>query len=295
MGSSQSYLSPEAALTVAVVAGAVGLGYTQMSQVSKPGLSSSSSEDVSTDKRKSKRKKQAKQAKTADPNIPSDISAAAQAQVTPVVIPFPEVIPGQFDKTPIVAAESPSTRDATSKPKKSKKKKTKISTPDTTAPAVSSSVENQSESSSPSSPKPKGKRSPPQTSPTSSSILARPLQQSTVSIDTDGSWTRVESRRKPSSAVEGPAGPSADPTTSDAGITSSVTGNSSPVAERTDDDDSVFLTHVRDSTEPRRTLAEKLAPKPNKTAVDELRMPVPRSFHVAFLSSQLSSCVMTTG
>lgn len=270
MGSSQSYLSPEAALTVAVVAGAIGLGYSQMSQVSKQGPNSTSGEDVNTDKTKSKKKKQAKPAKTADPNIPSDTFAAAQVPVTPVVVAFPEVIPGQFDKTPIVAAESPSTRDATSKPKKSKKKKAKASAPDTTAPGASSSVENQSESSSPSPPKLKGKRSPPQITPASSSILARPLQQSTVSIDTDGSWTRVESRRKPSSAIEGPAGPSADPTTSDAGITSSVTGNSSPVAERTDDDDSLFLSHIRNSTEPRRTLAEKLVPKPKKTVVDDM-------------------------
>ena len=53
------------------------------------------------------------------------------------------------------------------------------------------------------------------------------------------------------------------PAASDAGITTSVTGTSSPVTERTEDE------HALATEENRRTLAERLLPKPRKTHVEE--------------------------
>jgi len=49
----------------------------------------------------------------------------------------------------------------------------------------------------------------------------------------------------------------------------SLTGNSSPVAERTEDEAQVY--NSRNLPEPRRPLAERMLPKPRKTGVDELR------------------------
>jgi hypothetical protein len=59
----------------------------------------------------------------------------------------------------------------------------------------------------------------------------------------DERWTRVEARRKKApvqpqdSLSETAEATAADVTTSDAGITTSVTGNSSPVTERTTEDE----------------------------------------------------------
>ena len=58
--------------------------------------------------------------------------------------------------------------------------------------------------------------------------------------DHDERWTRVEARKKKASVPrqdDGAGASGADVTTSDAGITTSVTGNSSPVTERTTEDE----------------------------------------------------------
>jgi hypothetical protein len=164
-------------------------------------------------------------------------------------------------------------------PKKSKKKKKGKSSAAPTAatgvtvPDAPSAAGYHSDSSA-EHPQPKAKR-PQKSSPSSSQHTRAPALQSTISIDTDGSWTRVGSARRkqhaagPASTSEGPSGPSADPTTSDAGVTTSLTGNSSPVAERTEDEEPMYSS--RDGPETRRPLAERLLPKPRKTGVDELR------------------------
>jgi hypothetical protein len=127
---------------------------------------------------------------------------------------------------------------------------------------------------------------------TSASEPTKPLQQSITSIDTDGSWTRVGSRRRgvkgnDTSSAGGTAHSAAptSTTTSDAGIaTTSPTADSSPIAglftaaqlaEDREGEGASFLLNVNereqgsdDST--RRTLAEKLLPKPKKSGVDEL-------------------------
>ncbi|KAF8958676.1 hypothetical protein BDZ97DRAFT_1906406 [Flammula alnicola] len=268
MGSAQSYISPEAAVTVLVVAGAVGLGYTQIG----PSASNPSAPSVSSAPGTAKKGKKNKQTKAV--GAPGDISETGSANKylppsEPRVVAS-EVIPGQFDPTPTATPEPPA-QEATSasKVKKSKKKKGKAAGPEPVAQTVSSSVDYLSESSVKA--KTKNTKRQQQEAPlnSSSSQLTRPLQQSTTSLDTDGSWTRVGSHRRGPAANDADSTPSAEPTTSDAAITPSVTGNSSPVAER--GEDQTFLLNVsRDSGENRRTLAEKMLPKPRKTGVDDM-------------------------
>ncbi|OBZ66879.1 hypothetical protein A0H81_13181 [Grifola frondosa] len=88
-----------------------------------------------------------------------------------------------------------------------------------------------------------------------SSSARKPKKSSTPkpTVDTDGPWTRVEARR--SKANVSASAPS------DAGITTSVTGNSSPVTERTEDEV---------TNEGKKTLTEKLLPKPRKTGVEDM-------------------------
>jgi len=281
MGSTQSYLSPEAAITVIVVAGAVGLGFTKVGTTTHTAVTSGEGAAQKGKKKKTK-------------VTSGDISAAGSASRTqkstpePRVVTFPEVIPGQFDDTLLqTTAESSAPEATVAKSNKSKKKKGKATASDIAPQHVSASVDYLSESSIkvPSRPKNTKRAShnqqspqPPSSStaaPSSSPPLARPLHLSTASLDTDGSWTRVASRRNRGAAASDDKNlHSAEPSTSDAGITTSHTGNSSPVAERTEDE-SFLLQQPRSSAsrnsgeENRKTLAEKLLPKPRKTGVDE--------------------------
>ena len=83
---------------------------------------------------------------------------------------------------------------------------------------------------------------------------------------------RVETKKKvarDATKADAPAGegrPQLEVSTSDAGITTSVTGNSSPVTERTEDESALADSGI---SENRRTLAERLLPKPRKTGVEE--------------------------
>ena len=85
----------------------------------------------------------------------------------------------------------------------------------------------------------------------------------------DDGWTKVEAKKtaRAQQKASGSGAPQLEVSTSDAGVTTSVTGtgNSSPVTERTED------SQLADSAtlENRRTLAEKLLPKPRKTGVEE--------------------------
>ena len=243
MGSAQSLISAEAALTAAVVAGAIGLGYSQYSH--KPNVSAQDSATPPPGAKKGKKKKPASQSDS------TNLGSTSSSQVG-----APDAVPGQFDPTTLAAPED----TPVPKPKKGKKKKGKAI--NDTATTVSS-ADNRSESSAGQS-KHKSKRQS-----AAPSQLTKPLKQSTTSIDTDGSWTRVESRRRThhetaSVSGEGPSGPSAEVTNSDAGATTSATGNSSPVAERTEDEAFILSTG-----EHQRTLAERLLPKPRKTGVAE--------------------------
>ncbi len=114
----------------------------------------------------------------------------------------------------------------TKKPKKKKGKKTAAAASDLSTSAVGAS---QSLATSTEGAAGKGKKS---------------SASASVAVDADDAlderWTRVEARRKkaPVQPQDGLAEvTAADVTTSDAGITTSVTGNSSPVTERTTEDE----------------------------------------------------------
>ena len=270
MGSAQSYVTPEIAVSAALVAGAIGIGYTQIAHGSRSNSSITQAPTGGNSTGKKGKKKKSTEALTLE-SVPAPAESKSR--------PAPAVIPGGFD-TPTLSTPTPATLETPpQKPKKSKKKKkgkgSVISTTTTgvTLPDASSAGGYHSDSSA-EHPQPKVKR-PQKPSPSSSQLARPPVLQSTISIDTDGSWTRVGSTHRKQRATgavstsEGPSGPSADPTTSDAGVTTSLTGNSSPVAERTEDEGPTYSS--RGAPEMRRPLAERLLPKPRKTGVDELR------------------------
>ena len=93
------------------------------------------------------------------------------------------------------------------------------------------------------------------TAPESSStpVPRPPAKRKSTPVLDDGPWTRVESRKRGVAQQQQP-----QPAASDAGITTSVTGTSSPVTERTEDE------HALATEENRRTLAERLLPKPSE-------------------------------
>lgn len=288
MGSAQSYISSEAAFTTLVVAGAIALGYTQIGHGSAPSATVSTTPQVDKSGQATK-KKQAEpsvvlggnilQKRRANSNtksahpITTSTSFAEPGRVTNA----PVILPGQFEST--VAPDSqlsdlaPAPSSSLSKNKKSKKKKAKLSTTDPVVQQVAapSSADYSSEISIKE--KTKNTKRQQQLQPSSSQTTG-PLQEPT-SIDTDGSWTRVGPARR-STTLSKNSPTSLDVTTSDAdtGLTPH-TGNSSPIAERDTEGEehSSFLLDIgsRDSGENRRkTLAEKLLPKPRKTGIDEL-------------------------
>ena len=261
MGSSQSLLSGEAALTVLVVAGALGLGYTQ--------ISGGRVDTQQTEKEKGKGRGKAK-GKKSDKKSAAAASDASVPSTPPTVLQ--DAIPGQFDALqPVQPSPAP-------KSKKSKKKKTKAASSATTtnagtppaavsSPTLAIAEAYNSESST-------------SAVPISGVTTRAPrtTKQSTTSIDTDGSWTRVEPRHRNYLA----AAQTATTTTSDVATT---TASSSPVAERMEEEEedeeegahSSFLlnSNTRDEESRRRTLAEKLLPKPRKSSVDEYVLSFP--------------------
>jgi hypothetical protein len=284
MGSSQSYLAGEAALTVFVVAGALGLGYTQINGTKR--IEKEKEKETGKGKGKAKGKKSDKASVVA---VPDDTTS-----IPPTVLQ--DVIPGQFETPPTLQPVQPSPAP---KSKKSRKKKTKaassaITTNVGTPPATLSSPPStlataeayNSESSTPAVPISEVTMRTPRTT-----------KQSTTSIDTDGSWTRVEPRHQNYLAAAHTV-----TTTSDAATT---TASSSPVAERMEEEEeeeedeeegahSSFLlnSNTRDEESRRRTLAEKLLPKPRKTGVDEYVLSLPphsSSFLTYFVHSMLET------
>lgn len=236
MGSAQSFIPAAAVL----VAGAAVFGYAQLKKpvAVSHGSSSSSSASTSSKKQKPKKKPAAKE---------QESEKAGSAPPEPNVVSFPPVVPGGFD-APTPTLSEPAER---LKPKKKKKaKKTGAAAADA-----------QSESSA--------------TAPESSAVAAagRGKGRRAAPLDNDG-WTKVETKKvraQTSKAGGSGAGgaegaPQLEVSTSDAGITTSVTGtgNSSPVTERTEEE-----SQLADAPENRRTLAEKLLPKPRKTGVVE--------------------------
>ncbi len=227
MGSAQSYIP----LGTAVVAGAAAYGYAQLN---KPAPVSQAPSTSASSSKKQKQKKKVGAGGSTKEEVPAE----------PSVVSFPPVVPGDFDAASAAPSDSADRPAAAGKPKKKKKAKK-------TSPV---SADAQSESSA--------------TAPESSA--RKPRKSATpkpAALDDDG-WTRVETRKKAErdAAKAGEGRPQLGVSTSDAGITTSVTGNSSPVTERTEDESALADSGI---SENRRTLAERLLPKPRKTGVEE--------------------------
>ena len=283
MGSAQSYISSEIALTTLVVAGAIGLGYTQIGRSS---IAAKSSTDAPQSDNLKGKKKRAKSSVVfsgdfLDKGHPNNDKPQQHLATPHVLNPLPG-FPGQFEPTTLPdshLSDLAATSSSLSKAKKSKKKKAKAVV--TTDPVVrevtaSSSADYSSEISN----KSRTKNLKRQPQPQSSSSQTTVLLESTASIDTDESWTRVGSVRRHTPLSKDNTA-SFDATTSDAdtGLTPQ-TGSSSPIAERgtEGEESSSFLLDIgsRESGEnPRKTLAEKLLPKPRRTGVDELSFQPP--------------------
>jgi hypothetical protein len=260
MGAIQSYLSTEALVALLVVSGAVGynLAQRQVTTSAAPAPAPATSVSGAQSKKGGKKKKQDHAAGSA-----SESNAAAPA---PVVVAFPDVVPGGFD-APSAAAPTPALESAEQgeplapAAKKNKKKKTKKpAAPGTLGVATDDQSDAASSTAGPSQPA---------VPPASASAPGRKASKKSLAQPTveDGeSWTRVETRKKSAKGVEGA------PVSSDAGITTEVTGTSSPATGGTDagtEADSGNDDGMMRKEETRRPLAERLLPKPRKTGVDE--------------------------
>ncbi|KAI0642353.1 hypothetical protein C8Q79DRAFT_1013638 [Trametes meyenii] len=238
MGSAQSLVSAAAVLAIV---GAIAIGSIQPGDpnASTSALQGPNPPAASSSTTKKKQKKKASAASDAKEDVPAE----------PTVVAFPTVVPGSFD-APSEQTEKPS---AAAKPKK--KKKSKKAAASLAQDAQSDSSATAPESSAPRKPR---KSATPKPAPTE-----------------EEGWTKVETKKKAATpAAQGAdaqaaAGRPQEISTSDAGITTSVTGNSSPVTERTEDESQSLLADSTTS-ENRRTLAEKLLPKPRKTGVEDL-------------------------
>ncbi|KZT64490.1 hypothetical protein DAEQUDRAFT_698641 [Daedalea quercina L-15889] len=248
MGSAQSHV-PEAVVAVLVVAGATAAySYTPSSSQSRPEPEPAPALASATGKKKSKK----------NPAAESALSASGEQPASkPTVVSFPPVVPGSFDASSALADTEP-TPEPAPKAGKSKKKKGKkagagVSRP-VDAMSESSATAPESPNAAPARPTAKSRKTP-----TPKPAPAPPP------VDTDGSWTRVEPKRRkdPQEATPLDAG------TSDAGITTtSITGNSSPTVPASDDEEAADT--KASTSDNRRTFAERMLPKPRKTGVEDM-------------------------
>ena len=270
-----SAFSSGTVLTVLVVAVAFSYGYYS-SQIREPAPESRLTLPREKSKHSSSLKKKSRKRQAVDKEV---VTSAAEEEVKfpgsepstssgvkpksdgqkPTVVSFPTVIPGGFGgDTTASAAEVDTDAGGPGKPKKKKKGKGKKA--GTVEGAGSGAqVEEKSDAAGPTESSTVGR---------SASMKKRQSQLGEgggTGLDNSEAWTRVESRRKPKSQ---PAKGAPQDGTSDAGITTSVTGNSSAP---TDDEagPAPEPNTASASKENRRTLAEKLIPKPRKTGVEE--------------------------
>ncbi|KAI0796091.1 hypothetical protein C8Q75DRAFT_863110 [Abortiporus biennis] len=278
MGIVNSYLSPESAAAVLVVAGAVSYGVVQQ-VIQKQPPNSSSSQSASNSPAAAPSGKKSKKKKTGMTAGSGKGAGGAQSEpesAKPNVVAFPPVVsvPGGFD-SPVEQPQSlpASSSEKTAKKKKKSKKTSGANTnanltPSTSGGNKSIPFDAQSESSATAPENVPTTRPPPPTKRKSPTPKGKTGDVET--FDADGPWTRVETKKKvtklSSSQQEEPSLTHArEVTASDAGITTSVTGtgNSSPVAGQTDDEQ-------ESPADNRKTLAEKLLPKPRKTGVEDM-------------------------
>ncbi|KAF8883484.1 hypothetical protein CPB84DRAFT_1790024 [Gymnopilus junonius] len=203
MGSAQSYISPETAVTALVIAGAIGLGYTQFGTPA-PAVSTQEGQDATSKKGKKKKSKAASHS--------GDISETSSASKSQSQTPQP---PSSR------VAEFPKAKKAKKK-SKGKAAAVEADVSQTVSAAIDYLSEADMEASAPSAKNAKRQKTPTQppavsaVASSTSSQLKRPSHQSTASIDTDGSWTRVVSNKRgrttdaDSSAFSAEADPTSD-------------------------------------------------------------------------------------
>ncbi|KAI0630717.1 hypothetical protein C8Q77DRAFT_1200026 [Trametes polyzona] len=254
MGSAQSVISAAAVLAIV---GAIAYGFIQPGDPTASTASSSGQQPpvASSSTGKKKQKKKAGAVSSATESAPA---AEPKTKPEPTVVAFPPVVPGGFDAALEPGEKPGSGPGAAAKSKAKKKKGKKASSP------VPQDAQSESSATAP-----------------ESSAARKPRKSATPKPagDDDG-WTRVETKKKTTQAGQRAGGdaPAASTSaaerpleisTSDAGITTSFTGNSSPVTERTEDESHSAHADVS-ASENRRTLAEKLLPKPRKTGVEDV-------------------------
>lgn len=207
-------------------------------------------------------------------------ATASSAHGTPVpeptIVPFPHVIPGEFDAVvpssdDQQAKKNKATKKTKTKKQKQQKEKGTEGARDVASERVTSSLASQSggdgDGDVPGTSKALLSET---TSPKAGSEL-RTAEIRTWSFDTDSSWTRIDTRQGARGAKAATGSDdqihaiSADMTSSDVGPS---TGDSL-IAERTDEDESPSL-GAGTPGDKRRTLAERLLPKPRKAAVDDM-------------------------
>lgn len=179
----------------------------------------------------------------------------------PTLLSLPTVIPGEFGGDSATSAVEQDTDAGGSGKQKKKKKKGKSKKAGAEGAGSGAQVEEKSDAAGPAESSSLGR--------STSSRKRQPhlAEAGGAGLDDSEMWTRVESRRKPKpQPMDSKNGP--QDAVSDAGITTSVTGNSSPVSE--DEAGSAPQPDPSSASEDnRRTLAEKMIPKPRKTGVEE--------------------------
>lgn len=193
-----------------------------------------------------------------EPSTSSGVKSKSD-EPKPTVVSFPTILPGSFGgDTTTSAVEVDTDAGASLKPKKKKKGKSKRAT--TEGAGSSGQVEEKSDAAGHAESSSLGR---------SGSSKKRQSQsgQGGAGLDDSEVWTRVESRRKQRLQPSDSKGLPQD-TVSDTGITTSVTGNSSPPTE----DEAGPIAQPGSSSvskDNQSTLAEKSIPMPRKTGVEE--------------------------
>lgn len=312
MGSTLSQPSLEWAVA-AGIAGAVAYSYLTYSNSNSnsgaPGTSTSghATATASGKSAKGKKKKQT-HAGVSEPSekpvsttttratIIATTATAASAHGNPVpeptVVPFPHVIPGEFNAVASSEDESSQVKKnkGTKKKKKTKQKQKQTEKQKVTVTATGAALDVEPQSSgdvhvpgtsispSPSVDMPSGEMF----SPKADEERHTPrIRSSSPSFDTDSSWTRIDTRQTPARGAKTAPGTGTGTGSDDqilaitTDMTSSDVGPStgdSVLAEHTDEDEDIHV-HAHSSVsdrDNRRTLAERLLPKPRKTAVDDM-------------------------
>ncbi|KIK92599.1 hypothetical protein PAXRUDRAFT_146974 [Paxillus rubicundulus Ve08.2h10] len=259
----------------ATVIGAALYAYTLYSETSTHILSGpnlpSQSPTTANDSKSTPKSKPKSKPREKKKNNPSNTGAGTSVPLPlpePLVVSFPRVIPGEFDVLPRAGVGEAVAEPLQASKKRNKKRKgnkgggagTATGTEGTTENTPASERTPRSSTSAPS--KPQTEVPPPSQS--------QSHLRSSPSFDTDSSWTRIEPQR-PKPSKSGATNQHAQTLAISTDVTSSDMGTStagdSPV---TDEAPRTHATATDADTNNRLTLAEKLVPKPARTAVDDM-------------------------